>query len=248
MQAVHLKRSQMRSSRWQAQGNVYLIADAPLTAEGVRAEVGDADGILEVRDSGDDWIEIAIWNPDGSLAEMSGNGTRIAARWLAERTGARDITVRVGPREVRSRMLEDGLVEQILGPVEVGEPDEVEGIRFTPVDVGNPHAVVEGDPAELDRIGPLLETHPRFPNRTNVQVARRLDGSTIEARVWERGVGETGASGTSAIAVAAALGADAVTVRFPGGDLHVRLESPTARLTGPAEEVNEDQAKGSIVR
>ena len=117
----------------------------------------------------------------------------------------------------------------------VGEPDEVEGIRFTPVDVGNPHAVVDGDPAELDRIGPLLETHPRFPNRTNVQVARRLDAETIEARVWERGVGETGASGTSAVAVVAALGGGAATVRFPGGDLHVQLEDGRARLTGPAE-------------
>jgi diaminopimelate epimerase len=228
----------MRSSRWQAQGNVYLVAEEPLTAERVRDEVGDADGILEVRDRGDDWVQIAVWNPDGSLAEMSGNGTRIAARWLAERTSAAEVTVWVGPREVKARMLEDGLVEQTLGPVEVGEADVVEGIRFTPVDVGNPHAVVEGDPADLDRIGPLLETHPRFPNRTNVQVARRLDQHTIEARVWERGVGETGASGTSAIAIAAALGADAVTVRFPGGDLHVRVEGPWAHLTGPAERAN----------
>jgi diaminopimelate epimerase len=227
----------MRSSRWQAQGNVYLVAEEPLTADRVRAEVGDADGILEVRDRGGDWLQIAVWNPDGSLAEMSGNGTRIAARWLAEITGASEVTVWVGPREVKARMLGNGLVEQILGPVAVGEPDEVEGIRFTPVDVGNPHAVVEGDPAELDRVGPLLETHPRFPERTNVQVARRVDGQTIEARVWERGVGETGASGTSAIAVAAALGADAVTVRFPGGDLHVRVEGSRARLTGPAERV-----------
>jgi diaminopimelate epimerase len=227
----------MRSSRWQAQGNVYLVAEEPLTADRVRAEVGDTDGILEVRDRGDDWLRIAVWNPDGSLAEMSGNGTRIAARWLAEHTGATDVTVWVGPREVKARMLGNGLVEQILGPVTVGEPDEVEGIRFTPVDVGNPHAVVEGDPAELDRVGPLLEAHPRFPDRTNVQVARRVDEETIEARVWERGVGETGASGTSAIAVAAALGADAVTIRFPGGDLHVRLEGSHARLTGPAQQV-----------
>lgn len=225
----------MRSSRWQAQGNVYLVVEEPLDADRVRGEVGDADGILEVRSRGSDWLEIAIWNPDGSLAEMSGNGTRIAARWLAERTGARDVTVRVGPRTVTARMLGDGLVEQDLGPVVVGEPDQVEGIRFTPVDVGNPHAVVVGDPATLDRIGPLLERHPRFPQRTNVQVARRLDAETIEARVWERGVGETGASGTSAIAIVAALGGGAATVRFPGGDLHVAIEGGRARLTGPAE-------------
>ena len=225
----------MRSSRWQAQGNVYLVTEEQLDPELVRSRVGDADGILEVRARGRDWLEVAIWNPDGSLAEMSGNGTRIAARWLAERTGATEVLVRVGPRTVAARMLPDGLVEQDLGSVRVGEPDEVEGIRFTPVDVGNPHAVVEGDPAELDRIGPLLETHPRFPNRTNVQVARRVDPGTIEARVWERGVGETGASGTSAVAVVAALGGGAATVRFPGGDLHVQLDGGRARLTGPAE-------------
>jgi diaminopimelate epimerase len=229
----------MRSSRWQAQGNVYLVAEgAALTADVVRAEVGDADGILEVRGAGEDWVEIAIWNPDGSLAELSGNGTRIAARWLAARTGADRVVVRVGPRQVTAWMLPDGLVEQDLGEVRVGEPDEADGIRFVPVDVGNPHAVVEGDPADLPRIGPLLETHARFPNRTNVQVARRASGDEIEARVWERGVGETGSSGTSAVAVAAALGVSPATVRFPGGHLEVRLEGGRAFLTGPAEPVD----------
>jgi diaminopimelate epimerase len=225
----------MRLSRWQAQGNVYLVTEEPLTADAVRAEVGDADGILEVRDRGRDWVEIAIWNTDGSLAEMSGNGTRIAARWLAEQTGAEIVTVRVGPREVIARMLGGPLVAQEL-PYEVGEPGIAAGFRYTPVDVGNPHAVVEADPADVLEIGPALETHPRFPNRTNVQVARRIDDRTIEARVWERGVGETGSSGTSAIAVAAAFGANDVTIRFPGGDLHVRLDGTRAYLTGAAEQ------------
>ena len=227
----------MRSSRWDAQGNIYLVAEAPLDAATVRAHVGDADGILEVRGRGEDWVEIAIWNPDGSLAEMSGNGTRIAASWLAAATGAKAVTVRVGPRTVAARLLPDGLVEQELGPVAVGPPETLDGIRFTPVDVGNPHAVVEGDPADLPAIGPFLETHPRFPGRTNVQVARWLDGDTIEARVWERGVGETGSSGTSATAVAAALGATDATIRFPGGDLHVRFDAGRAVLTGPAVRV-----------
>jgi diaminopimelate epimerase len=235
----------MRSSRWQAQGNVYLVADEPLTADAVRAAVGDADGIVEVTASGDDWLDVAIWNPDGSLAELSGNGTRIAARWLAERSGAAVVTVRVGPREVVARMLGGGFVEQDLGPVAVGEPEELDGIYFTPVDVGNPHAVVEGDPADLPRIGPALETHPRFPQRTNVQVARRLGGATVEARVWERGVGETGSSGTSAVAVVAALGASPATVRFPGGELAVRIDGGRAFLTGPAERVPEgDETPG----
>jgi diaminopimelate epimerase len=198
----------------------------------------DADGVIDVRRAGDAWVEIAIWNPDGSLAEMSGNGTRIAARWLAERTGAERVAVRVGAREVVTRMLAAGLVEQELGPVRVGATEEAAGVRFTPVDVGNPHAVVQGDPADLPRVGPLLETHPRFPQRTNVQVARRVREGEIEARVWERGVGETRSSGTSAVAVAAALGVSPATVRFPGGDLHVRLEDDCAYLTGPAERVD----------
>lgn len=230
----------MRSSRWNAQGNVYLVTDeTPLAAEAVRTGVGDADGILEVLAAGSDWVEIAIWNPDGSRAELSGNGTRIAARWLAARTGASTVTVRVGPRGVRARMLDETLVEQDVGTVDVGSPEEVDGIRFTAVIVGNPHAVVEGDPADVLRIGPLLETHRRFPGRTNVQVAR-WRGDEIEARVWERGVGETASSGTSAVAVAAALGATDTTVRFPGGPLHVRFADGRALLTGPAVRVDLD--------
>jgi diaminopimelate epimerase len=224
----------MRSSRWDAQGNVYLVTEESLAPERVRAEVGDTDGILEVFRSGEDWLEIAIWNPDGSRAEMSGNGTRIAARWLAERTGAESITVRVGPREVRAVMLDGPLVEQDMGEPVVGAPDEAAGIRFTPVDVGNPHAVVEGDPADLPRIGPLLEVHPRFPQRTNVQVAQPTVPGEIVARVWERGAGETAASGSSAVAVAAAFGGESVRVRFPGGPLDVRFDGARAFLTGPA--------------
>ena len=228
----------MRSSRWQAQGNVYLVTDdGPLTPDRVRSEVGDADGILEVFRTGEDWVEVAIWNPDGSRAEMSGNGTRIAASWLAERTGADVVVVRVGPREVHARMLPGDLVEQNLGPVSIGEPEEVDGIRLTTVDVGNPHAVVEGDPAQLPRIGPLLEVHERFPRRTNVQVARRT-ANGIEARVWERGAGETASSGSSAVAVAAAFGCEPVVVSFPGGDLTVRFVGAEALLTGPATRVD----------
>ena len=228
----------MRSSRWDAQGNVYLVVDGDgLTPERVRAEVGDTDGILEVFAHGDDWIDIAIWNPDGSRAEMSGNGTRIAARWLAVETGAAEITVRVGPREVRARMLEGGLVEQALGAVQVGEPELLDDVNVTPVDVGNPHAVVNGDPARLPELGPRLEVHPRFPRRTNVQVARVVAPGVIEARVWERGAQETASSGSSAVAIAAALGVSPATIRFPGGELFVRIEDGQAFLTGPAVQI-----------
>jgi diaminopimelate epimerase len=224
----------MKSSRWDALGNIYLVTEESQTPDSVRANVGDTDGVLEVFRCGNDWLEIAIWNPDGSRAEMSGNGTRIAARWFAERAGAIEVVVRVGPREVTARMLGDVQVEQDLGEVVVSEPEEVDGVRFVAVDVGNPHAVVDGDPADLLSIGPWLEVHERFPRRTNVQVARVVGDGEIEARVWERGAGETASSGSSAVAVAAAFGMSPATIRFPGGELVVRLEGTRAFLTGPA--------------
>lgn len=218
--------------RWSALGNVYLIGAEP------PGDVGDTDGIVEVVEHGDDWAEVRIWNPDGSLAEMSGNGTRIAARWLTARTGAARVTIRVGPREMRARIMPQGLVEQDLGDVEASEPEAIEGMTVTRVSVGNPHAVVRGDPDELPRIGPLLETHAAFPNRTNVQVARADGAHDATARVWERGVGETASSGTSAVAVAAALGLNPATIHFPGGDLLVRFDGRRAFLTGPAERLS----------
>jgi diaminopimelate epimerase len=228
----------MQFSRWDAQGNVYLLTERELNADAVRAGVADADGILQVTARGHDWVELVIWNPDGSTAELSGNGTRIAARWLAAATGATVVRVRVGPREVVARMLGGDEVEQDLGEVTVSERERVAGLDVTCVSIGNPHAVVEGDPADLPRVGPLLETHVRFPNRTNVQVARRIGPGEIEARVWERGAGETASSGTSAVAVAAALGGQDAVVRFPGGTLRVRFEGSRAFLTGPARRVD----------
>ena len=226
----------MRFSKWHAHGNVYLLTDeGGLTPGRVRAEVGDADGIVEVLSAGTDAAEVVIWNPDGSTAELSGNGTRIAARWLAERTGAGEVRIRVGPLETVARVT-NGDVEQDLGAVTVAEPEQVAGLDVIVVDVGNPHAVVIGDPDDLPRIGPLLETHPRFPDRTNVQVARVDGPGEVTARVWERGVGETQSSGTSAVAVAAATHGDGnVVVHFPGGDLRVGLHVGRATLTGPAE-------------
>jgi diaminopimelate epimerase len=231
----------MRSSKWHALGNVYLLVEqAELTPDDVRTTVGDADGIVQVVAAEGDSADVVIWNPDGSTAEMSGNGTRIAARWLAERTGASVVRIRTGERETVARMLDDGEVEQELGAVLVGPPERVDGIELVAVSVGNPHAVVRGDPADITRLGPLLETHERFPERTNVQVVHVDRPGEVTARVWERGVGETSASGTSAVAVAAATHSDGdeVLVRFPGGDLRVRLADGRAWLTGPAERLD----------
>jgi len=194
--------------------------------------------VLEVLDRSATSVEIAIWNPDGSQAELSGNGTRIAAAWLAAQTGESEVTVEVAGRIVKTRLGSSGDIEQDLGDVEIGVAETIDGVTFVPVSVGNPHAVVIGDPADVETVGPLLETHPRFPGRTNVQVAR-IDGpGEVTARVWERGVGETLSSGTSAVAVAAAThGNGDVVVHFPGGDLRVRLHDGRATLYGRAERV-----------
>jgi diaminopimelate epimerase len=223
----------MTSSRWQAHGNTYLVSES----DAVSMEAG-LDGVMRVLEIAGDDVRVAIVNPDGSLAEMSGNGTRIVAAWLMDRTGSDVAHVHVGPLTVDVRRVGERLYESDMGAVEVHERERVAGLDVTSVSVGNPHAVVVGDPADLPLIGPLLETHPRFPNRTNVQVVR-IDGpGEVTARVWERGVGETSASGSSAVAVAAATHGDGdVLVHFPGGDLRVRLHEGRATLTGPAEPV-----------
>jgi diaminopimelate epimerase len=228
----------MRSSKWSAHGNIYLLVeDERLTPERAHelSAQHETDGVLEVVSAEGVEAEIVIWNPDGSRAELSGNGTRIAARWLADRSGAGEVRIRVGQRVTRARISGE-LVEQELGRVEVGSAERLHGIEFVPVSVGNPHAVVEDDPAEIERIGPLLERDARFPDGTNVQVARVDGPGRVTARVWERGVGETSSSGTSAVAVAAATqGEGETSVTFPGGTLRVTISGGKASLTGPAE-------------
>jgi diaminopimelate epimerase len=249
----------MRFSKWHGLGNDYLLLDQQaepleLTPERVQAlcdyhfGVG-SDGIIEILESGEEEVSLRIWNPDGSLAELSGNGTRIAARWLAQRTEREHVRVRVGERVVEARMLGDFMVETAMGRVVVGrrETIEVDGheLAFVPVSVGNPHAVVRHDPssAELHRLGPLIERHERFPERTNVQLVR-VDGlHELTVGVWERGAGETLASGTSAVAAASAAircgwCSNPVTVRLQGGDLQVDLSADgCATIVGPAQEI-----------
>jgi diaminopimelate epimerase len=227
------------TERWSALGNVYLVSErhgGDLTPDDVRALcAGAADGVVEVVERSDDEIDVVIWNRDGTTAELSGNGTRIAARWLAERTGAGRVAVHVGERRVVARMLGGNDVETDMGPVVVAQPEHVRGVELVRVRVGNPHAVVRGDPADLERLGPLLVDDPAFAEGTNVEVVRVDRPGDVIARVWERGVGETPASGTGAVAVAAATHADGdVIVHFPGGDLRVRLNGGAAVVTGPA--------------
>lgn len=251
----------MRFEKWHALGNAYLLVEqieqAPLTAErvrrlcDVRTGIG-ADGALEVTSRDDVRAHIRIWNPDGSTAELSGNGTRIAAAWLLQETGSDRVEIDTGARVVRaSRTAEDGIVRQELGPADVAADAELDvaGERLTivPVDVGNPHAVVlrsELSRNDLLRLGPAIESHPRFPNRTNVQLARPEPRDVVSVLVWERGAGETAASGSSAAAVAAAAVArgwcdSPVRVSMPGGSLVVAVERGLVSLEGPAERICE---------
>ena len=249
----------MRFAKWHGLGNDYLLVEreeigAPLEADLVRRlcdyhfGVG-SDGVLEVLAAYGPRAEIVIWNPDGSTAELSGNGTRIAARWLARRAGTDEATIAVGERVVHARMRGGLEVEMDIGAVEVSPSEalDVNGtqLEFTPVSVGNPHAVIAREPArdELLRLGPLVEKHPRFPDRTNVQLVRVDSRTDATAGVWERGAGETLSSGTSACAVAGAAVVNGwcdspVTVHLAGGDLLVELDSDLhARLTGSAQEI-----------
>ncbi len=244
----------MRFSKWHALGNSYLLVEERIDAEtarrlcDLRYGIG-SNGVLELE--GD---EVTIWNPDGSRAEFSGNGTRIAAAWLSRRNGVTQVTVRAGGRTYPARVT-DGQVEMSLGAVEVSPIETIEAmgerVELTPVRIGNPHAVVRGSYTRDDllRLGPLLETHHRFPERTNVQLIR-VDGEhELYALLWERGAGETSASGSSAVASAAAAIANGwcaspVTVSMLGGTLRVEVDAKSrVTLTGPAEEI----ATGEVV-
>jgi len=248
----------MRFSKWHALGNSYLLVerDSSLPVDSERARrlcdvrygIG-SDGVLEVVAVQGAQAEIVIWNPDGSVAEFSGNGSRIAAAWLGRRAAAAQVTIAVSGRSYPAAIREDGTIAMGVGDVEVGEIETVEleneRVELTAVSVGNPHAVVRGNPVreELLRLGPQLEVNERFPDRTNVQLVG-VDGSNeLTVLVWERGAGETSASGSSAVAAAAAAVTNGwcespVTVRMPGGELRVELDDQNRiTLVGPAEEI-----------
>ena len=206
-----------------------------------------ADGILEIVDVAGAEAVVLVWNPDGSRSELSGNGARIAAMWLARRSGVAFPRVRIGERTIAARVAGDE-VEVDLGPVEVGAPEVLvvdgERLEFTPVSIGNPHAVFRREPTrdELLRLGPFVERHERFPERTNVQLARADGANDVTVMVWERGVGETRSSGSSAAAVAGAAVAHGwcetpVRVHLPGGSLEVDIRERRAVLRGPAVEI-----------
>jgi diaminopimelate epimerase len=248
----------MDFAKWHALGNAYLLVQRSLAGTMTAARVrrlcdGDvgigSDGLLEVVRRDGPFAEIVIWNPDGSTAEMSGNGVRIAATWLARAAGAAEVSIETAGRVVHATMLDETLSELDIGEVSVASPEwiDVDGrrIELTTVSVGNPHAVIRLDSAtreDLLRLGPLVETHERFPHRTNVQLVEPVEPHILRVLVWERGAGETTSSGSSSTAAAAAAIArgwcsSPVTARLPGGDLEVSFDGTRARLVGPAEEI-----------
>ncbi len=239
---------------WRAHGlgNDYLVLEegpaiSAKTAAAIchrHTGVG-GDGVLEPFDTDAADYGVRIWNPDGSVAEKSGNGLRIFARWLVEERGAgADFTVHTGYDRVRCEIL-DGPIRIAMGSALVSEAELVDGHSVVAVSVGNPHCVIFGAfPLDWRAIGSRMEVNPRFPNRTNVQFARVIDRQNLEIRIWERGAGETSASGSSSCAAAAAavrtgrMDTGDVVVHMPGGKLDVRVDADMeVHLTGPVQVV-----------
>jgi diaminopimelate epimerase len=220
---------------------------------------------------GDSVAGLRIFNPDGSEAELSGNGAREAALYLraAGWTDADEFEITTAAGVVRPQITGSGTVAMGLGRASVTSPDypggpadgrgtlDVDGTEwsFQHVNVGNPQCVIDAgdevEDVELSRVGRRVETHELFPNRTNVSLIS-VDGSRVRARIFERGAGETLASGTGAsgAAVAAHLGGaeSPISVRMDGGELTVDVSAELdLTLTGTAEPVFEAELAPELV-
>jgi|CXWL01.1.fsa_nt_gi diaminopimelate epimerase len=276
----------MEFTKYHALGNDYLILappapflDAPLVTRLCDRHRGvGSDGILVGPVILGEDIQhrpvfgLRIFNPDGSEAELSGNGLRLMARRTRDlglvgdsqpfvlRTLAGDTIAAVTPggRTVRLELAPASHLSTLV-PM-TGPPREVidetllvgdEPLRITAVNVGNPHCVIvrqHVSATEIRRLGPLVETHPAFPRRTNVQLLAVRDRHQIELETWERGAGYTLASGSSSLAGAAAarrlgLVDGPVRVHMPGGTVEVDFASDGGlRLSGGVTRV----AAGSL--
>ena len=263
-------------SKWQGLGNNYIVLhreEIPfeLTPARVRLlcdrNVGiGGDGILVVGPrTGEDRYRLQIFNPDGSEAEMCGNGVRMVARKLKMEGSLIGDTVvlETAAGEIRPTLLDGESVRVDMGIARFGgeklagvSGDEAvnaalhtagRNFTFTFVDVGNPHAVIQSPwPLELvplHEVGPMIEEHKFFPRKANVEFVKVVGDHEAKVRVWERGVGETRACGTGATATAVALVktgqcSSPVTVELPGGRLDVEvLPDWRVFMTGPAEEI-----------
>ena len=226
-----------------------------------------SDGILYGPATGNTEIfSVRIFNPDGSEAEKSGNGLRIFSRYLFEKGLVDDqpFDIMTGGGNVRSRVFAGGrkvVVE--MGQVSFksskipvnGPPREVideqldvmgETLSFCAATIGNPHCVFPLDEISKEmalRLGPVVETHPLFPNRTNVQFMKVIDRSSICIEIWERGAGYTLASGSSSCAAASVayklgLCDGSISVLMPGGRLEIDISPDfAASMTGPVTRI-----------
>ena len=275
----------MRFEKWQALGNDYLIIERQelpfeLTAERVRricaAHFGaHSDGILLLSPAEDPThvAELRIFNPDGSEAELSGNGAREAALYLRRSgwTDADEFSMLTASGRVKPTITGPGTASMELGRATTASKDypsgdghgrgklEVGGRAwaFQHVSVGNPQCAIEVDGSELGEldlgaIGPEIENHPLFPNRTNVSFWQAR-GSLVSARIFERGVGETLSSGTGAAgaAVSAHLRGtkSPITVQLDGGKLEVEIgPNLELRLSGAAQPVFSGEFSPEFVR
>jgi diaminopimelate epimerase len=254
--------TRVRFEKWQALGNDYVIVERDvlpfeLTPERVRAlcaphtGVG-ADGVLELARSGEPGFvaDLRIFNPDGSEAELSGNGAREAILYLrrAGWTDQRQFSIRTKAGELRPTILSDTTCRVDMGRARDEGTGEITGYGYQQVNVGNPQCSIrvpseaELDAIALPQIGPVIERDVRFANRTNVSFWTELAPDRIRARIFERGVGETASSGTGACGAAVAhvlRGGDSpVTVILDGGELEVEVgEDLHIDLTGWAEPV-----------
>lgn len=230
------------------------------------------DGLILVLPSRHADFRMRMFNPDGTEAQMCGNGIRCFAKYVYDRKHTAETTVKVEtlagiktlklqtrggavesvrvdmgqPRLRRSEIPMRGEdVERV-----VAEPLKVDGKRFeiTAVSMGNPHVVIftdRPDAIDLNRVGPAIETHRSFPERTNVHFVQVLNTTELVQKTWERGAGITLACGTGACAslVAAVLNGKAnrrASVHLPGGDLLIEWTGDDrVTMTGPAEEVFE---------
>jgi diaminopimelate epimerase len=237
----------------QGLGNDFVVFDGPYLPQPEdivrwcdrRTGIG-ADGVLVIEPQTGGRVSMRYWNADGGEAEMCGNGLRCVALlayqrgWVDGRSFVVDTAVGAHPVVVGSSS-----VRAFVGVPTVHRTGmlSISGTDVHPMSVGNPHAVTfvgDVDQAPVEDVGPVVERDPLFPDRTNVEFVEVLDDGGISARIWERGVGETMASGTGATASAFIAHtvhglAQPVDVHLRGGMLTISFDDDGAWMDGPAE-------------